>query len=284
VNYPEILSLRSGPTEIAWTGQDAIIYALGVGAGLDCLDEDELRFVYEKDLRVLPTFATTLLDSSGDLFGRAGIDFRKVVHSEQRLIVHAPLPAAGRVRTTSRVRGVSDKGAEKGAVVYAEHMIADGESGAACATVILTLYCRGDGGFGGPNEDPFPTHRVPQRAPEKERRQFIPANQAALYRYAIRDANPLHIDPAVARAVGFDQPLLHGLCTYGFAARAIMADWCGNDPARIRSFDVRFAAPFFPGETLVTRSWKDGPVISFECEAAERAAIIFRNGRCEIRE
>lgn len=284
MKYPEILELTSGPAEIAYSNRDAIIYALGVGAGLEALDEDELSFVYEKDLRVLPTFATTLLDGSGDLFGRAEIDFRKVVHSEQRLVVHAPLPPEGRVRSTSRVLGVADKGADKGAVVYAEHSIADAASGAPCATVILTLYCRGDGGFGGPNQDPFPVHPIPERAPEKERRQHVPANQAALYRYAIRDANPLHIDPAVARAVGFEQPLLHGLCTYGFAARAIMADWCGNDPARIKSFDVRFAAPFFPGETLVTRSWKDGAVISFECEAAERGATIFRNGRCEISE
>ena len=149
---------------------------------------------------------------------------------------------------------------------------------------MLTLFCRGDGGFGGPNEDPFPVHRIPERAPDREHRQRVPANQAALYRYAIADTNPLHIDPATAQAVGFEKPLLHGLCTYGFAARAIMADWCENDPARIRSFDVRFAAPFFPGETLVTRSWKDGAVISFECEAAEREAIVFRSGRSEITE
>lgn len=284
MKYPGILSLTSGPAEIAYTEQDAIIYALGVGAGLDELGEDDLRLVYEKDLRVLPTFVTTLLDGSGDLFDRAEIDFRKVVHSEQRLRIHAPLPPAGRVRSAGRVLGVSDKGAEKGAVVYAEHMIANAETGEPCATVVLTLYCRGDGGFGGPNEDPFPIHAIPQRAPDKERRQHVPANQAALYRYAIKDANPLHIDPAVAKSVGFEQPLLHGLCTYGLAARAIMKDWCGNDPVRIRSFDVRFAAPFFPGETLVTRSWKDGSVISFECEVAERGATIFRNGRCEISE
>ncbi|MCW1429689.1 MaoC/PaaZ C-terminal domain-containing protein [Novosphingobium sp. JCM 18896] len=282
MRYPEILELTSGPAELSYTEQDAIIYALGVGAGLDRLGEDALRLVYEKDLRVLPTFATTLLDGSGDLFGRAEIDFRKVVHSEQRLVVHRPLPPAGRVSSTSRVLGVADKGAEKGAVVYVEHTIADAAGGAPYATVVLTLYCRGDGGFGGPNQDPFPVHAIPQRAPDKESRQAVPANQAALYRYAIKDANPLHIDPAVAKAVGFEQPLLHGLCTYGFAARAIMADWCDDDPARIKSFDVRFAAPFFPGETLVTRSWRDGSVISFECEAAERGAVIFRNGRCEI--
>lgn len=284
MKYPLILSLRSGPTEIAYDERDAIIYALGVGAGLDALDEDDLRLVYEKDLRVLPTFATTLLDSSGDLFGRADIDFRKVVHSEQRLTVHAPLPPAGRVRSTSRILGVSDKGAEKGAAVHTEHTVVDAASGAPYATVVLTLFCRGDGGFGGPNEDPFAVHPIPDRAPDKERRQAVPANQAALYRHAIQDTNPLHIDPAVARSVGFEQPLLHGLCTYGFAARAIMRDWCGNDPARIKSFDVRFAAPFFPGETLVTRSWKDGPVISFECLGEERGATIFKNGRCEIAE
>jgi acyl dehydratase len=235
-------------------------------------------------LRLLPTFATTLLDSSSDLFGRAEIDFRKVVHSEQRLTVHNPLPSSGRVKSSSRVLGVSDKGAEKGAAVYAEHSISDAASGIDYATVVLTLFCRGDGGFGGPNEDPFTVHRIPTRAADKERRQRVPANQAALYRYAIDDANPLHIDPKVAQAVGFEQPLLHGLCTYGFACRAIMQDWCGNDPASIKRFDVRFAAPFFPGETLATKSWKDGSIISFECESVERGVTIFRNGRCEIHE
>ena len=284
MKFPDILSLTSPPAEFSYTEQDAIIYALAVGSGLEALDEDDLPFVYEKNLRVLPTFATTLLDSSNDLFGRAEIDFRKVVHSEQRLTIHKPLPSAANVASSSRVLGVSDKGAEKGAVVYAEHSIADARSNALYATVVLTLYCRGDGGFGGPNEDPFDIHPIPRRAADRERRQHVPANQAALYRYAISDTNPLHIDPAVAESVGFERPLLHGLCTYGFACRAIMEDWCGNDPARIKSFDVRFAAPFFPGETLVTKSWKSGSIISFECEAAERGAKIFRNGRCEIGE
>jgi acyl dehydratase len=282
MKYPEILSLTSDPAEIGYSERDAIIYALSVGAGLDTLDEGELRLVYEKDLRVLPTFATALLNSSDNLFERAEINFRKVVHSEQRLKVHNPLPSTARVVSSSRVLGVSDKGAEKGAVVYTEHSIANAQSGTLYATVVLTLYCRGDGGFGGPNEDPFAIHAVPTHAPDCERRQHIPTNQAALYRYAIDDTNPLHIDPAAARAVGFEQPLLHGLCTYGFACRAILQDWCGNDPARIKSFDVRFAAPFFPGETLVTKSWKNGSIISFECEVLERSVMIFRNGRSEI--
>ncbi len=284
MKYPEILTLASGPTEIAYDAQDAIIYALGVGAGLDELGEDELNFVYEKDLRVLPTFATTLLDPSSDVFEKAEIDFRKVVHSEQRLVVHNPLPPSGTVASSSRIVGVSDKGAEKGAAMFTEHTIVDAGSGDPYATLVLTLFCRGDGGFGGPADDPYQAHRIPDRAPDKTRSMHVPANQAALYRYAIKDTNPLHIDPQVARSVGFDAPLLHGLCTYGFAMRAIMRDWCGNDPARIGSFDVRFAAPFFPGETLLTRSWKDGAVVSFECVAEERDAIIFRSGRCEISE
>lgn len=282
MKYPEILSLRSEPSEVSYTRQDAILYALSVGAGLEALDDDDLRFVYEKDLRVLPTFSTTLLGQDGGLLARAGINLRMILHSEQRLVVHNPLPPEGRVLATSRIASVADKGKDKGAVVYTEYAMSDAETGVPYSTVTLTIYCRGDGGFGGPSEDLYEMHPRPERPADSEISFATAPNQAALYRIAIDDATQLHIDPEFARQVGFEKPLLHGLCTYGFACRAVMKAHCDNDPARIRSFDVRFAAPFFPGETLVTRSWKDGNVISFECTTAERGVTVFKNGRCEI--
>jgi acyl dehydratase len=282
MRYPEILSLEAPPSEVSYTRQDAMLYALSVGAGLDGLDADDLRYVYEKDLVVLPTFATNLLGKDGGLLQKAGVDLKLILHSEQRLRIHHPLPPEARLISASRVAHVADKGKDKGAVVYNECAISDAETGMPYATVILTIYCRGDGGFGGPSEDPFPLHRIPDRPADAETSQRTLPNQAALYRLSIGDTNPLHIDPEFARKVGFEQPLLHGMCTYGFAARAVLKAHCDNDAARIRSFDVRFAAPFFPGETLVTRSWRDGNVVSFESRCAERDVAVFKNGRCEL--
>lgn len=281
MRYPEILSLETEPMELSYTRQDAILYALSVGAGLEGLERDELSFVYEKGLRTLPTMSTNLL-GGGNLMAEAGVDLRMMVHSEQRLRMHAPLPPEGRVVVRSRVAHVADKGKEKGAVVDIEHSIVDAESGTPYASVTLTLFCRGDGGFGGPQENAVTPHRVPDRAPDKNVALPTTPNQAALYRISIGETNPLHIDPEFARQVGFERPILHGLCTYGVACRAVMQACCGNDPERIKSLDVRFAAPFYPGETLVTRIWQDGEVISFECLSAERGVTVFKNGRCEI--
>jgi acyl dehydratase len=283
MRYPEILSLESQPSEVTYTRQDAMLYALSVGVGIEALDIDDLRFVYEQDLAVLPTFATNLLGKDGRLLEKAGVNLKLILHSEQRLRVHNPLPPEGKVIATSRIAHVSDKGKDKGAVVQTECRITDAVTGTPYSTVTLTIYCRGDGGFGGPSDDMYPLHHIPERPADVETHQRTLPNQAALYRLSIGETNPLHIDPEFARKVGFEKPLLHGLCTYGFAARAVMKAHCDNDPARIESFDVRFAAPFFPGETLITRSWRDGNIISFDSIVAERNVTVFKNGRCEIR-
>jgi len=284
MRYPEVLSLSSRPSTIAYAREDAILYALSVGAGLApaSLDERDLRFVYEKDLEVLPSFATNLLGKDESLLTQAGIDLAHILHSEQRLTMHKPLPPEGRVTASSRVLHVADKGPDKGAVVHIEHVIADAASAAPYATVVMTVYCRGNGGFGGPVDDVFVQYRAPSRSPDHEVRQSTMPNQAALYRLSIGETTPLHIDPQVARQWGFERPLLHGLCTYGFACRALLDAWCDGVPARMRTLDARFAAPFYPGETLVTRSWRDGGVISFECHSAERQVTVLRNGRSEI--
>jgi acyl dehydratase len=284
MRYPEILSLESAPSEVSYSRQDAILYALSVGAGAEGLDEHELRFVYEKDLQILPTMSTNLLGKDGGLLAQAGIDFRKMLHSGERLRIHRPLPPEGRVVARSRVAHVADKGADKGAVVDVEYTIADAVTEALYSSITMTLFCRGDGGFGGPNEDSYLSHATPERAADRAVSLATLPTQAALYRLSIGDTNPLHIDPKAAAQVGFEKPLLHGLCIYGFACRAVMHAWCDDDPAKIGAFDVRFAGPFFPGETLVTRSWRDGDVVSFECLSAERGAVVFKNGRCELRD
>lgn len=282
LRYPEILSLASPAAEIAYTRRDAMLYALSVGVGNDGLGEDELRFVYEKDLRVVPTLAANLLPQGSSLVAELGVDFRKVLHSEQRLRIHRPLPTEGRMTVRSRVAHVADKGKDKGAVIDIEHELADAATGDVHASVTLTLFCRGDGGFGGPAQGSHVPHEIPDRAADREVSLRTGPGQAALYRLVLGEDNPLHIDPDFARQVGFERPILHGLCTYGIACRAVMKAWCDDDPSAVRSFDVRFAAPFYPGETLTTRMWRDGSVIAFECLSAERGVTVFRNGRCEI--
>lgn len=282
MRYPEVLSLPARSVEVGFSREDVILHALGVGVGLDALDANDLRFVYEQELLALPTMSTTLLGGDGGLMAEAGVDLRKMLHSEERLTIHQPLPPEGRVRTTSRIVNVADKGKEKGAVVNMEHAITDAANGTPYATVVMTLFCRGDGGYGGPNRDLFPAHELPTRTPDRETRLPTAPNQAALYRVSMGDTAPLHIDPKVAAAAGFERPILHGLCTYAVACRAVMKAHGEDDPARIRSFDARFAAPFYPGETLLTRSWRDGDVVSFDCLSAERGVTVLKAGRCEL--
>jgi acyl dehydratase len=146
----------------------------------------------------------------------------------------------------------------------------------------MTLFCRGDGGFGGPTEGELTLEPVPGRAPDFEVAIPTLPQQAALYRL-LGDRNPLHIDPEMATRVGFKGPILHGLCTYGVAARAILRACCDNDPTRMEGLDVRFSSPVYPGETVTTRIWRDGNAVAFECVVAERGVTVIRNGACRLR-
>lgn len=280
MKYPEILAISPAPAEFVYDADDTILYALGLGAGAR---PDELQFVYEKNLQAFPTFAVIMGGASGDFIKLGGIDFTRIVHGEQRLTIHKPLPPAGRMLARSRLLGVVDKGKEKGALVMVESTASDAGSGALHSTTVSTLFCRGDGGFGGPADGDLPLHAMPERAHDVELTIQTFPQQAALYRLN-GDKNPLHIDPEMATSVGFPGPILHGLCSYGIACRAIMQECCDNDPARIARFDVRFSSPVYPGEAITTRIWRDGNQISFECLIAERGVTVIRNGLCELRD
>jgi acyl dehydratase len=220
--------------------------------------------------------------AAGDFIEKGGIDYTMIVHGEQRLTIHRPLPPTGRMISTARCLGVVDKGREKGALVNVESTASDAE-GTLYATAVMTLFCRGDGGFGGPADGELTLAPVPDRAPDFEIAIPTLPQQAAIYRLS-GDRNPLHIDPEMATRVGFPGPILHGLCTYGIACRAIMRACCDNDPARIAGLDVRFSSPVFPGETVTTRIWRDGTdAVSFECVIAERGVAVIRNGACRLR-
>lgn len=279
MRYPEILSIAPEPREFVYDEHYTMLYALGIGCGAEA---DELDFVYERRLQAMPTMGVMMAAAAGDVITLGGLDFTKIVHGEQRLTLHRPLRPAGRTITNTRCLGVTDKGREKGAIVNIEGATSDAASGELLATSVMTLFCRGDGGFGGPSEGELPLRPTPEREPDFEVALTTLPQQAALYRL-LGDRNPLHIDPEVARAAGFKGPILHGLCTYGIACRAIMRACCDNDPAKIASIEARFSSPVYPGETILTRIWRERDGAAFECLVPARGVTVIRNGYCGLR-
>jgi acyl dehydratase len=283
INYEKLLALKIPEVEQTYAAKDAILYALGIGLGHDPLNEDELAFVYDKNLKVLPTFAVVL--GWPGFWARdldTGIGWVKLVAGEQGLVLHRPLPASGTIVGRTRVTEVIDKGPGKGALVYSERIVTDKKSGEKIATVTQTTFCRGDGGFGGPPREAPPVHPIPDRAPDFVSDLSTRPEAALIYRLS-GDPNPLHVDPAVAKAAGFPRPILHGLATFGIAGHAILKDSCGYDPAKLTAISARYSAPVFPGETIRTEMWRDGNVVSFRARVAERDVIAINNGRAEVK-
>jgi len=280
--YDKLLALKIPEVAQAYTEKDAILYALGIGLGRDPMDEDELLFVYEKNLKVLPTFAAVLgwpgfwvrdLDT--------GIDWVKVVAGEQGLVLHRPLDPRGSVIGRTRITEIIDKGAGKGAHVYSERVLIDGASGEKIATVTHTTVCRGNGGFGGPLRAAPTVHPIPARAPDLTCDRGTRPEAALIYRLS-GDPNPLHADPAVAKAAGFPRPILHGLATFGIACHGILKCLCDHDPGLLKAISGRYSAPVFPGETIRTEMWRDRAIVSFRARVVERDVIALNNGRCEL--
>ncbi len=268
--------------EHTYTERDAALYALGVGLGHDPLDEDQLRFVYEEGMAALPTMAVVLAYPGFWLKEPwTGVDWVKVLHGEQGLRIHKPLPPAATVRARTRVSEVVDKGGEKGALIYSERDVYDTANGDLLCTLSASAFARGDGGFAAAPGPGRPIHKVPDRAPDLVRDLPTLPQAALIYRLS-GDLNPLHAVPAVARAAGFTAPILHGLATFGVAGHAILAACCGYEPERLRTMDLRFSAPVYPGETIRTEMWRDDGVVSFRARVVARDAIVLNNGRAEV--
>lgn len=282
IDAEKLLNWRFADLEHSYTARDTMLYALGVGAGGDPLDEDDLKFVYEDGLKALPSMAV-VLGYPGFWLRDAdtGVDWTRLLHGEQGLVLHRPIPPAGTVIGRTRVTGLVDKGADKGALLFSERDVVEKATGDLIATLSSTTFLRGDGGFGGP-AGPVPApHKLPERAPDASLDLPTIPQAALIYRLS-GDYNPLHADPKVARAAGFPKPILHGLCTYALACRAILRLACGNAPARLKSLKVRFSAPVFPGETIRTEIWREGDVVSFRSSVVERGMKVLDNGRAEI--
>jgi acyl dehydratase len=280
--YEKLMALDIPPVEHAYGPKDCMLYALGLGFGQDPMNEDELAFVYEKHLKVLPTFA--LVQGYTPYWLRnpaSGVNWTKVVHGEQGLTLHRPVAGQGTVIGQTRVVEVIDKGEGKGALVYSQRKITDKQSGDLLATLTQTTFCRGDGGFGGPPRTAPAPHALPERAPDFTIDLPTRPEMALVYRLS-GDVNPLHAEPEFAKAAGFPRPILHGLATFGVAGHALLKTVCGYEPARLTAMAGRFSAPVYPGETIRTEIWRDGGVLSFRARVVERDVVAINNGRAEI--
>ena len=282
IDYDHLMAFDIPEVRQGYGMPEAARYALSVGMGQDPLDGRQLPFVgATAPARVMPAFVN-VLGHPGFWLGdpATGVDAVRIVHGEQGMTIHAPLPPEGAVIAKTRVVDIVDKGEGKGALLYSEKTIRDAGTGAALATCRGTTFLRGDGGFGGPARSrpkpPPPPETPPDHAFETPTRP----EQALLYRWN-GDTNPLHLDPAVAARAGYDRPILHGLCTFGCAAHALLAVLCDYDPDRFGAMDARFTAHVFPGETLRTEIWADG---AFRTRAVERDVVVIGNGRFAFRE
>lgn len=287
LDYRKARDWHSGDVRHTYTAKDTMLYALGLGMGADPLDEPQLRFVYEKDLVALPTMAAVLASPGFWMRERKeiGIDFMKLVHGEQSVRLHAPLPPAGMVTGRTRVTRVVDKGEGKGAILHVEKELLDAQL-QPLATVESVYFLRGDGGFSkacGQADEPAPAAAaMPDSAPELVLDLPTRADQALLYRLS-GDVNPLHADPAFAAKAGFARPILHGLATWGIAGRGLLAAYADFDATRLSAMRARLSAPVYPGETVRLESWRDGSEICFRARVVERDVIVLTHGRAELR-
>jgi acyl dehydratase len=283
LDYQHLMGLKREGDRFSYSDRETMLYALGVGMGRDPLDAKELDYVFERPgaaLKTVPSMATVL--TRVPLLKDCGYDYTKVVHGEQRLTLHRPLPPEGELIADARVTGAYDKGAGKGAVIYTETAVRSAADGQPMFTLSSTTFARGDGGFGGPAGSGPAPHELPSRSPDKTLTLETRKDQALLYRLN-GDRNPLHADPELARRVGFKAPILHGLCTYGTACRAVLQTVAAYDHSKIAGFDVRFSAPVYPGESIATDMWIDSRTVSFRCRVPEREnVVVIGNGRCML--
>lgn len=282
LNYEKLKDWKIEGLVHRYEAKDAILYALGIGLGQDPLDPNQLQFVYEKDLKALPTMATVLGYPWGWLYkADAGITRVKLVHAEQGIRLERPLPPEGELVSDTAVTSIVDKGAEKGALIYSERRVRDRASGELLFTATATTFCRADGGFDGPAGPTRPVQPIPERAPDHICELPTMPQAALIYRLS-GDRNPLHVEPEIGRRAGFPGPILHGLCTFGVAGHAILKTLCDYDPTRLRAIDARFSAPVFLGEIIRTELWVDGATVTFRSKVASRDAVVLNNGVAEI--
>ena len=282
IDVDQVLAASLPEVTATWGQDDVILYHLGLGAGVPQTDPNELEYTYERNLKVLPSYAVQpvfpMLFSVGMLPG-LDINLMMLLHGEQDLELHSPLPVTGEVTSTGRVTNIYDKG--KGALILLEIESRDAQ-GELLFTNRFSAFIRGEGGFGG-ESGPGPENAAPEREPDAVVERTTLPQQALIYRLA-GDKNPLHVDPEFSKLGGFEVPILHGLCSYGICCKAVVDTLLDGDVTRVRRYQARFAGVVFPGETIVVKMWKEGEdriLLAAECK--ERGTPVISNAAITLR-
>jgi acyl dehydratase len=286
IDVDSVLGAELAERQGSWGATDVILYHLGLGAGVPPTDPAELAYTYEGQLKVLPSFG--VIPASPMLFDLLklpgmDVDLSKLLHGEQELELHAPLPVNSDVRTSARVSEVVDKG--KAALVVLETVTCEAGTDQPLVTNRFSAFIRGEGGFGdgdGPRPASAPPPAPPARPPDLQVECPTLPQQALLYRLS-GDMNPIHADPEFAHKGGFDQPILHGLCSYGMVCKAVIDTVLDGDVGRVRRYRARFAGVVFPGETITVRMWPDAGVVFVEALCKERGTPVLSNSVIEVR-
>jgi acyl dehydratase len=276
---PEAVGSVSEPAERSWNSKDCLLYAVGVGAGTS-----ELAFTTENSRDVtqqaLPTLAVIIGGGGGGAFSKIGsFNPAMLVHGEQGIFLDGPIPVEGTVRSTSTFTGIYDKGS--GAVIVTESESVDAKTGEPRFRTRSAVFIRGEGGWGGDRGPSGTGVEIPEREPDQSVTYRTSPDQALVYRLS-GDRNPLHSDPSFAALAGFERPILHGLCSYGFTGRALLHALCGSDPARFGSMEARFSKPVYPGDDLTVSMWNDGDGAVFRT-STQRGEVVIDGGRFTFR-
>jgi acyl dehydratase len=278
----KILAHQFKDIEFTATPRDCMLYALGIGVGLRPEDQRDLQFVYEDGLKFFPSYVNVICHPGAWITApEFEVTWVKLLHGEQSFVIHRQLEPGKTYVGSYKVNGVIDKGEGKGVMLYQQKELREKGSDDVVSTVTSTYVLRGDGGSGGTMTEAPKIHAIPERAADASCSLPTLPQAALIYRLS-GDYNPIHASPTIAKKAGFDKPILHGLCTFGVATRALLQTYCGDDAAKLKSVSLRFSSPVYPGETIVTECWRDGNVVSFRAKVAERDVVVLNNGRAEI--
>jgi acyl dehydratase len=281
IDPSKALGFELGESQYTYTADDVILYHLGVGAGVPATDANELEYTYEKNLKVLPSFGVIpTFGSMGGLGNVPGLDFNfaMLLHGEQALEIHRPIPSEATITNRGKVAEIWDKG--KAALVVMQVDTTD-EKGEPLFTNRFSLFLRGEGGFGG-ESGPKAGNVAPDRDPDGVIETTTLPQQALLYRLS-GDKNPLHADPEFAKMAGFDTPIIHGLCSYGVVCKAVVDAALGGDVTKVAGYEARFAGVGFPGETYLISYWNEDGKILIAAQSKDRGAPIISNAAITVR-
>lgn len=282
LDYQALMGREFTDIRHVYDSRDCMLYALGIGIGSDSAEQGYLDYVYEKNLKVMPTIATTLANPGfWQQQPDSSVTWQSVVHGEQYLTIHRPLPESAEVIGRTRIEAIYDKGKESGAFMFTVRDLIDAKTDELLCEIRSLAICRADGGFGG--EQPPPSRLLPLPLREPDIRIQVQTGSCLAILYRLNgDFNPLHVDPTVAEAAGYDRPILHGLSTYGIAAYQLIQALAGNDPTKLKRFDARFSAIVYPGDELEILAWQESGAVRFRCDVPARQSTVLDRGIAEF--